>query len=273
MAHSGAGVAGAVRFGGEASERAAEAPSDLLDDFVAAQARDVVGRESELAQDLVGVLTHVGRGGPDRGGRARQRGRWRLERRREPGASPARPGPSGARSARSHMAGRSGWGPRARLGIEQLPNRRSLLAEHAVEGPRGSSTDPWTSGSADRRSAPRSPAPRRDGGRLLPRGGDIDVPILGREDAGGDAGGVVIAGGGGISLPMSHRAAWKSSHHGLQQRGVHPLSAPPALALDDRGEDALGQEDAAGERPRGCRRAPGPSRDRHEPPQARAIWS
>ena len=42
--------------------RAVEAPVDLLDDFVAAQARDVVGREAQLAQDLVGVLTHVGRG-------------------------------------------------------------------------------------------------------------------------------------------------------------------------------------------------------------------
>ena len=36
-------------------------------------------------------------------------------------------------------------------------------------------------------------------------------------------------------------------HHGLQQRGVHPLPAPRALALDERDQDALGQEDARGQ--------------------------
>ena len=75
----------------------------------------------------------------------------------------------------------------------------------------------------------------------LPRGRDVDVAVLGLEDPGGDARGMIVPGLGrdlaadepARGLEVEHR------HHGLEQGGVHPLAAPAALALEQRQENAL----------------------------------
>jgi hypothetical protein len=81
---------------------------------------------------------------------------------------------------------------------------------------------------------------------LVAGGGDVDVAVLRLEDAGGDAGGVVVARlrrdlaahQPARGLEVEHR------QHRLQQRGVHPLADAGRLTLQQRHQDALGEEDA-----------------------------
>ena len=80
-------------------------------------------------------------------------------------------------------------------------------------------------------------------------GGDIDVAVLGLEDAGGDAGGMVVPGLRRHLLAHQPARGLEVEHGELrfQQRGVHPLALPGGLALDERHENALGEEDARAE--------------------------
>ncbi|MGY4334582.1 hypothetical protein ACVWWG_008999 [Bradyrhizobium sp. LB7.2] len=94
---------------------------------------------------------------------------------------------------------------------------------------------------ADRlRAALPDPATRR---------GDVDVAVRGPEHAGRDAGRVIVA--GLFCHVLFHQPArgLEVEHEdlGLQQRSLYPLALARDLALQQRGEDAHGAEQARGE--------------------------
>src|SRR5262245_2999851 len=83
----------------------------------------------------------------------------------------------------------------------------------------------------------------------LPGRRDVDVPVPGLEDPGGNERGVVVAGlrrnlaadEPARGLEVEH------GHHGLEQGGVHPLAAPRALAFEQGHEHALGEIEPRGQ--------------------------
>ena len=79
--------------------------------------------------------------------------------------------------------------------------------------------------------------------------GDVDVAVRGLEHAGRDAGRMVVAGLLGDFLLHQPARGLEVEHEdlGLQQRGLHPLALARDLALEQRGEDAHGAEQAGGE--------------------------
>src|SRR3989454_178043 len=104
----------------------------------------------------------------------------------------------------------------------------------------------------------------------LPRRRDVDVPVRRLEDAGGNPGGMIVARlrRDFLAERPARRLEVEHPHHRLEQRGVHPLAAAGALALEQRDEDAVREEHARGEIGHGNadahRALARPAGDRHE---------
>src|SRR5262249_36632451 len=77
-------------------------------------------------------------------------------------------------------------------------------------------------------------------------GGDVDVPVAGRKNAGRNGSRVVVAGLLGHLARDQPARRLEVEHEDLrfQQRRVHPLAATGPLALVEREQDALSQEQA-----------------------------
>src|SRR5665213_1946470 len=106
--------------------------------------------------------------------------------------------------------------------------------------------------------------------KVVARGGDVDLPVGGREEAGRDAGRVVVAGllGDLAGLQPARRLEVEHEYLRFEERGVDPLPLAGLLALDQRHHHRLRQEepgaqivdrDADPHRP-----LPGEAGDRHQ---------
>ena len=85
--------------------------------------------------------------------------------------------------------------------------------------------------------------------QVLARRGDVDVAVAGREHAGRDRGRMVVAGLlGDLALHQPARGL-EVEHEDLRldQRGVDPLALAGALAIVEREDDRLGQQQARGQ--------------------------
>ena len=109
---------------------------------------------------------------------------------------------------------------------------------------------------------------------VLAGGGDVDVAVAGREHAGRDRGRMIVAGLlGDLALHQPARGL-EVEHEDLRfdQRGVDPLALAGALAIVEREDDRLGEQQARGEvgdrdaDPH--RAAAGLAGDRHQPAHA-----
>src|SRR5204862_3882737 len=180
-------------------EPAGRGPERWLDGAVLLEPRDLLGRVAELAQDLVGVLAVRGRGPTDRAWRAREHGREPLH---------LHLAPLGVAHRLRHAEM-----PDLRV-LEHLPDVVDRPRRHArlVQrldplGARLLHQDPVELGvqllailrAVVDRLEPRvvDQLGRADGGaeppvHRLARGGDVDVAVGGGEDAGGDAGRVIV---------------------------------------------------------------------------------
>src|SRR5207253_4539921 len=102
-------------------------------------------------------------------------------------------------------------------------------------------------------------------------GGDVDVAVLRLEHAGWNTGGMVVARLRRHFVTHQPPRGLEVEHgeHRLQERGVYPLALAGGLALDDRDQDALSQENAGakiGDRnPHAYRPLARDTRDRHQP--------
>src|SRR5437667_273487 len=226
------------------------------DDVVAVQRGDLVLAVAELCEDRVGVLAHVRRRRSYRARRARQRDGQvlhrllaearMLDRDREPERLHVR-----VLEHLLHVVDRAARD--ARLVEHVHPVRARLGHEHLVELRVERET---VLGAVGRRLEARVVDERRRADRLaepaihdLPGRRDVDVTVRRLEDAGGNPGGMIVARlrRDFLAERPARRLEVEHPHHRLEQRGVHPLAAAGALALEQRDEDAVREEHARGE--------------------------
>src|SRR6266446_4218985 len=84
---------------------------------------------------------------------------------------------------------------------------------------------------------------------VVARGRNVDLPVRGREHTGGDAGRMVVARLLGDFARHQPARALEVEHKDLrfEQRGVHPLPFAAHLALDQRHQHTLGQQQPGAE--------------------------
>src|SRR5437773_3458659 len=255
--------------------------SETLDDGILPQDADFFGGVAQLAEDLVGVLAVDGRGAADRPRRAGER-RWQplhqhlaalgmthglrelvvlhlgiLEHLLDVVDRPG--GHAGPVEDLDPLGARLLHDDAIELGVHLLAVLRSVaerLEPRIVD----------QLGRADRGAEPPVHG--------LSGRGDVDVAIGRREDTGRDPGRVIVA---GLRRDLAvhepaRRLEVEHRHHRLEERGVDPLALAGPLALEQRNQDALGQEEPGREighrdaDPHGA--LTGQPGDRHEPAHA-----
>src|SRR5581483_4442242 len=214
---------------------------------------DLVGGETKLDQHLLGVAARDGRGGAERGRRARKAHRRADDRQRA-----VHRAHDGLRHLQVlHLrigerlvdrVDRAGGDADVVQLLDELVHRHlahlrvdRLAQRGAVFGlrPRGGGREARVLAELLRADHAEEVAEHP-----VAAGADVDDAVLGGEDAGREAGRVVVASLAGhlASDQPARRLEVEHRDLRLEQRGVHPLSLAGALTLEQRRHDALRQE-------------------------------